>query len=257
MLILLSPAKTLDFEPSERRVRPSRPRFAGDTRLLLERCRRLDVKTLRQLMKLSEPLAELNHGRFQSMELPHTAKNSKPALLAFRGDVYRKLDAASLEAGDVDWAQERLRILSGFYGMLRPLDLIQPYRLEMGTRLDTERGANLYEFWGERLARRLNRDARAAGADFILNLASNEYVRAVPAAALEVPMVTAVFEEMRDGKPKVIGFSAKRARGLMARWAIRNRVRTRARLRKFAEAGYTFDPDRSERDRLVFLRGGR
>lgn len=252
MLTLLSPAKTLDFSPVPRGLPATKPQFSKDIKVLLERCKKLDIGELRKLMNLSEPLAELNRQRFQEMKLPFTAKNSKPALLAFQGDVYRKLDAASLSKRDLAWAQNHLRILSGFYGLLRPLDLIQPYRLEMGSRLDSERGKNLYEFWGDKLAAELNSDRQGK---VILNLASNEYFKAVPLERLESRLVTAVFQEIRGGKPKTIAFSAKRARGLMARWVVANRIDDPEALRDFGEEGYGFREDLSDGDRLVFTRG--
>jgi cytoplasmic iron level regulating protein YaaA (DUF328/UPF0246 family) len=251
VLTLLSPAKTLDFSPPAKSLPVTKPIFVKDVKALLERCKQLDVAELRKLMSLSEPLAELNHQRFQEMKLPFTQKNSKPCLLAFQGDVYQKLDAATLTKRDLAWAQNHLRILSGFYGLLRPLDLIQPYRLEMGTRLDTDRGANLYEFWSDRLVDQINADRQGK---VVLNLASNEYFRAVPKKRLEARLVEAVFQEVRNGKPKTIGFSAKRARGLMARFVIDNRIDDPAGLEDFAEEGYEFRRDLSEGDRLVFTR---
>jgi len=251
VLTLLSPAKTLDFSPPAKDLPATKPVFAKDIKALLERCKQLDVASLRKLMSLSEPLAELNHRRFQEMKLPFTPRNAKACLLAFQGDVYQKLDAASLTKRDLAWAQNHLRILSGFYGLLRPLDLIQPYRLEMGTRLDTSRGANLYEFWSDRLVDQINADRQGK---VVLNLASNEYFRAVPKKRLEARLVEAVFQEIRNGRPKTIGFSAKRARGLMARFVIDNRIDDPAGLKDFAEEGYEFREDLSQGDRLVFTR---
>ncbi len=253
MLTLLSPAKTLDFSVASKGLPATRPKFGKDIAILLERCKTLDVAALERLMKLSPSLAELNYERFQTMRLPFTVKNSKPCLLAFQGDVYKKLDAATLSKRDLAWAQKHLRILSGFYGLLRPLDLIQPYRLEMGTRLDNARGKNLYEFWGDRLVEELN--AEQKGKAVVLNLASNEYFKAVPAKRLESRLVTAVFQEIREGKPKTIAFSAKRARGLMARFVVEQRVDDPKDLRDFAEDGYGFRKDLSDADRLVFTRG--
>jgi cytoplasmic iron level regulating protein YaaA (DUF328/UPF0246 family) len=205
-------------------------------------------------MKLSEPLAELNHERFQAMSPRFTLGNSKAALLAFQGDVYRKLDAASLSRPDLLWAHDHLRILSGLYGLLRPLDLMQPYRLEMGTRLATERGSNLYSFWGSRLAEALNAEHKKRPVSAVLNLASNEYIKAVPAERLAMPMVTAQFQEWRDGKLKTIAFSAKKARGLMARFVVENRIENPEKLKRFAVAGYSFQPQLSSDDRLLFAR---
>lgn len=254
MLTLLSPAKTLDLSPSPPGLPTTRPRFKSDTAVLIERCKKLDAAGLAKLMKLSEPLAELNQQRFQEMSPSFTKKNSKACLLAFQGDVYRRLDAASLAKPDLRWAQDHLRIISGLYGLLRPFDLIQPYRLEMGTRLDTERGKNLYEFWGSRLADALNRENRKRPAAAILNLASNEYVKAVPAARLELPMINAHFQEIRDGKLKTIGFSAKKARGMMARYVIQNRIEDSKGLEMFSDEGYGFRPDLSSANAMFFVR---
>ena len=255
MLTLLSPAKSLDFSPAPEDLMTTEPRFELDTRLLMKRCKQLGVGSLRELMSLSESLAQLNHDRFQAMGFPFTAENSKPCLLAFQGDVYKRLDAESLSRGDLEWSQDHLRIISGLYGLLRPLDRIQPYRLEMGTRLDNSRGSNLYEFWDDRLVESLNAEHAERPVKAVLNLASNEYVKAVPVKRLVPPMVTAVFQESRDGRLKTIAFNAKKARGLMARFVIQNRVEEPGELKAFAEEGYGFRPDLSTDDRMFFTRG--
>lgn len=254
MLTLLSPAKTMNFDFHAGGLPTSEPRFERDIELLLKRCRKLTVAELRKLMKLSQPLAELNRQRFHEMTLPFTPDNSKPCLLAFGGDVYRGLEAASLTKRDLTWAQRRLRILSGFYGMLRPLDLIQPYRLEMGTRLDNARGKNLYDFWGGRLAEALNAEHEERPVKLILNLASNEYFKGVRSGDLKPPLVTALFKEIRDGDVRTISFSAKRARGLMARFVVKNRIDRLEGIKDFCDEGYAFRPDLSEDDRLLFVR---
>jgi len=254
VLTLLSPAKSLDFSPAPQGLETTAPRFADDTAVLMKRCKKLTVPALRKLMSLSQPLGELNHRRFQEMSLPFTPDNAKPCLLAFSGDVYKKLDAASLSRSDLEWAQSRLRILSGFYGLLRPLDLIQPYRLEMGARLDSSRGKNLYEFWGERLADALNAEHAQRRHAAVLNLASIEYFRAVPAKKLKLPVVTALFQDIRDGRPKTIAFLAKKGRGLMARFVIENRIDEPEGLKDFAAEGYRFRPDLSADDKFVFTR---
>ena len=254
MLILLSPAKTLDFSPAPKGLPLTRPALKRDIAVLMRRCKTLDVAELRKLMRLSEPLAELNHERFQAMSPRFTLGNSKPALLAFQGDVYRKLDAASLSRPDLLWAQEHLRILSGLYGLLRPLDLMQPYRLEMGTRLATERGGNLYSFWGSRLAEALNAEHKKRPVAAVLNLASNEYSKAVPAERLAMPMITVDFQEWRGGKLKTISFSAKKARGMMARFMVEKKIDKPARLKRFAAEGYSFQPELSTDRRLLFAR---
>jgi cytoplasmic iron level regulating protein YaaA (DUF328/UPF0246 family) len=254
VLTLLSPAKTLDFEFSAGALLTTVPRFQEDIEVLLARCKKLTVKKLRELMKVSQSLAELNRQRFQCMTLPFTPDNSKPCLLAFQGGVYRGLDAASLSKRDLQWAHNRLRILSGFYGILRPFDLMQPYRLEMGTRLSNPRGKNLYDFWGNRLVESLNSEHAKRPVKAVLNLASNEYFKAVPEKQLDAPLVTALFQEIRGGKPKTISFSAKRARGLMARFIVRNRIDTPGGLKEFNDEGYSFRPELSQEDRLLFVR---
>ena len=254
MLALLSPAKTLDLSPPPKGLPVTRPALRKDIAALMRRCKTLEVGDLRKLMKLSEPLAELNHERFQAMSPRFTLGNSKAALLAFSGDVYRTLDAASLSRSDLLWAQDHLRILSGFYGLLRPLDLMQPYRLEMGTPLRNERGRDLYSFWGGRLAEVLNAEHKRRPVAAILNLASNEYIKAVPVERLAMPMITARFQEWRDGKLKTIAFSAKKARGLMARFMVDNRIETPEKLKRFASQGYSFQPELSSDDLLLFAR---
>jgi len=253
VLTLLSPAKTLDFSAPPEGLPTTVPRFEKDIAVLMKRCKKLSVRSLRRLMDLSEPLAELNRQRFQEMSFPFTPENAKPCVLAFQGDVYKGLDAGSLSTQNLRWAQDRLRILSGLYGLLRPLDLMQPYRLEMGTRLSNTRGKNLYRFWGNRLVDALNRET-AQQPTAVLNLASEEYFKAVPKKRLEAPLIHAVFQEIRDGKPRTISFFAKRARGLMARFIIRNRVEDPAGLEAFSEEGYSLNPDFSANDRLVFTR---
>ena len=254
MLTLISPAKTLDFSAAPNGLPTTTPRLEKDISVLMNRCKKLGVRSLRKLMDLSQPLAELNHQRFQDMSLPFTEENSKPSVLAFQGDVYKGLDAGSLPETALRWAQDHLRILSGFYGLLRPLDLMQPYRLEMGTQLRNTRGKNLYAFWGNRLADALNAETAESSSPTILNLASNEYSRAVPKKRLEARLITADFKEIRDGKPRTISFFAKRARGLMARFQIEHRIDDPEGLKDFAEEGYGYRLDLSTDDRLMFTR---
>ena len=254
MLTLLSPAKTLDFDFPIDGLPTTEPNFQEDIQVLFERCKQLGVASLEELMALSQSLAELNHQRFQDMSLPFTRENSKPCVLAFRGDVYRGLDAASLSKDNLQWAQSRLRILSGLYGLLRPLDLIQPYRLEMGTRLDTKRGRNLYEFWGSQITDALNAEYAKRPASAVLNLASNEYFKCVQADRLRAPLITALFQEIRGGKPRTISFFAKRARGLMARFIVLERIETPEGLKDFTEEGYTYRSELSQENRLLFVR---
>lgn len=254
MLTLLSPSKTLDTSPAPQGLPTTQPRLEKDISVLLNRCRKLSARSLRRLMDLSEPLAQLNYERFQEISLPFTDENAKPCLLMFQGDVYKGLDAESLSPRDLEWAQDRLRIISGFYGLLRPLDLIQPYRLEMGTRLSNTRGKNLYRFWGTRLASALNTDLAELPETAVLDLASGEYSRAVPARYIESPVLSASFQEVRDGQPKTIGFLVKRARGLMARFVIENRIEDPRDLKDFSAEGYTYRADLSEEKRFVFTR---
>ena len=252
MLFLLSPAKSLDFSPGPEGARTTRPRFAADTAELAAVARELSRADLRRLMGISEDLAELNHQRFQAFGRRRGA--GLQAAFAFAGDVYGGLDARSLDPEALDWAQDRIRILSGLYGLLRPLDRIEAYRLEMGTRLRTPRGVGLYAFWGDRIARALNADTRGHPDRTIINLASQEYFSAVDLAALKQPVISPRFVDEKDGEGRVLGLFAKRARGLMARWAIDNRIERCEDLKAFDVAGYRFDPAASSEDDWVFSR---
>jgi cytoplasmic iron level regulating protein YaaA (DUF328/UPF0246 family) len=254
VLTLLSPAKTLNFDFDSEGLPLSAPRFEDDIAELLGTCKKLTAPQLRKLMGLSQGLAELNRDRFRTMELPFTESNSKPALLAFGGDVYRGFDAATLSRRDLKWSQRRIRILSGFYGMLRPLDMMQPYRLEMGTRLSNTRGKNLYEFWGHQVTDAINEDLRGRGTRAVVNLASNEYFKSVKPKDLAAPLVTALFKEDREGTIKTISFSAKRARGLMARFIVQNRVDSPEGMKEFNEEGYSYRPDLSDDSTMLFVR---
>lgn len=249
MLIVVSPAKKMDMTPAKD-VTATRPAFAQDARDLAQVARDLDTGDLQRLMKISEALARLNaerFARFGTME-------RKPAALAFAGDTYQGLEAGSLDADELAFAQDHLRILSGLYGLLRPLDEIEPYRLEMGSRLKTARGHTLYAYWGDRIARALNDQAAALGSEVLVNCASQEYFGAVDARALHLRVITPVFMEERAGGPKIVSFSAKRGRGAMARFIIQHRLRDPAALRDFDSGGYRYAPDLSEGDRMVFLR---
>jgi cytoplasmic iron level regulating protein YaaA (DUF328/UPF0246 family) len=256
MLLILSPAKTLDFDSTQFPASPpsTRPEFAAEAARLVKRLRLLDAAELGALMHVSAELAELNVARFRDWRPRAAALRERLALQAFRGDVYIGLRAEDFSTEDLAFAQDHLRILSGLYGVLRPLDRMQPYRLEMGTALATERGVGLYAFWGERIARALKRQAAAVGADTLVNLASQEYFRAVDARALGLRVVTPLFKERRGGQLKIISFSAKRARGAMAGFALRNRLREPEALRGFNEDGYTHDPSLSSADEWVFVR---
>lgn len=251
MLAILSPAKKLDFSPLPPETGASWPDFQEDAVALARVARGLGAERLGALMDLSENLATLTRERFQAFAAEPPRERVKQAIFAFAGDTYQGLKADTFDAGDLAYAQDHLRILSGLYGLLRPLDLIQPYRLEMGTRLATGRGKTLYDWWGDRLARAL--DAASEGAP-IVNLASQEYFRAVDRKALASPVIEVDFKEERNGTLKTISFFAKRARGAMARHIVRSRARTMADLQAFALEGYRFRSELSTDTRLVFSR---
>jgi cytoplasmic iron level regulating protein YaaA (DUF328/UPF0246 family) len=256
VLIVVSPAKSLDYESPLPTKKHSEPRMLDRAEELVSVMAEKSPRQLSAMMHISEQLGELNHERFQDWERPFTTANARPAVLAFAGDVYRGLDAGSFSERDFTEAQKVLRILSGLYGVLRPLDLMQPYRLEMGSSVKTARGTDLYGFWGDDITDQLNADlADSPGSKTLVNLASNEYFSSVDPARLDGRLVSPVFLDAKDGgEPKIIAFFAKRARGSMAGWLIRNRVRSPKALLEFAEDGYRLDPGRSERDRPVFVR---
>lgn len=254
MLFLLSPAKSLDYESPVPAVPHTLPGFLEDSARLIEVLRRKSPQEIASLMDISDALAGLNVARYAAWSPKFTARNARQAVLAFDGDVYDGLQARQMGAADLDWAQQHLRILSGLYGVLRPLDRMQPYRLEMGTALKVGDTANLYQYWGPRIAEALNETLAADKTPVVVNLASQEYFRAVDRKALKARVVECVFEEWRPGGWKVISFSAKKARGLMARWAIMKRVETPRRLENFNLEGYAFDPAASQAERLVFRR---
>jgi cytoplasmic iron level regulating protein YaaA (DUF328/UPF0246 family) len=254
MLFLLSPAKTLDYDSPLPELPHTLPAFAADSARLIEVLRRKSPQQLATLMDISDPLAALNVARYQAWSAKFTARNSRQAVLAFDGDVYDGLQARELAPGDLDWAQQHLRILSGLYGVLRPLDRMQPYRLEMGTALKVGAAANLYQYWGSRIAEFLNAELAADKTPVVINLASQEYFRSVDRKALKARVIECVFEEWKPGGWKVISFPAKKARGLMARYAIMHRVETPRRLENFNLGGYAFDPAASQPERLVFRR---
>lgn len=253
MLVVISPAKKLDW--AERDIEVTQPAFHDDAAQLAEVARGLTVDDLQKLMRISPALAELNRDRFRDFEADPEPAATRPAALAFAGDTYQGLEATSLDPDERDWAQDHLRILSGLYGLLRPLDAIQPYRLEMGSRLKTPRGKSLYDYWGDRLARALNDQAARIGTDILVNCASQEYFGAVVPDALNLRIVTPVFMENKGGTPKVVSFHAKKARGAMARFIIQNRLTDAEALRDFDSGGYAWHADMSEPDRPVFLRG--
>jgi cytoplasmic iron level regulating protein YaaA (DUF328/UPF0246 family) len=254
MLFLISPAKSLDYASELRALDHSLPLFVQQSTELVALLRPLSVPQLAELMHLSEALATLNVQRYQAWRPKFTAKNSRQAVLAFDGDVYAGLDAKSLTDADLHWAQEHLCILSGLYGVLRPLDRMQPYRLEMGTTLANSRGANLYRFWDAQIARYLNQRLVSDKTPVVVNLASQEYFKAVDRKALKARVLECVFEEYKNGQYKVISFFAKRARGLMARFALTQRLTLPQQLERFDLEGYAFATAVSTPQRLVFRR---
>jgi cytoplasmic iron level regulating protein YaaA (DUF328/UPF0246 family) len=254
MLIVLSPAKSLDYETPVKFGDTTEPDFIPRSAELVSLLRQMPPSGLATLMKISDPLAQLNAERFAGWSKRFNLDNSRPALLAFDGDVYDGLAARSLNAKQRDWAQKHLRILSGLYGLLRPMDLMQPYRLEMGTRLATKRGKDLYAFWGDEITQALNQASAAAKATALVNLASEEYFKSVRPALLEVPVVTPVFEDWKDGRYKIISFFAKRARGLMARYAIEHKLKDPEALKAFDSDGYAFEAKASNERQWVFRR---
>lgn len=256
MLVLISPAKKLDFDSKPLCSAFTEPRFQKQTGELVALAKKLSRADLKRLMKLSDKLAELNYVRYQTFQPRFTPENAKQAAYAFRGDTYVGLDADTLSADDLTYAQDHLRILSGLYGLLRPLDLMQPYRLEMGTKFANPKGEDLYDFWQDTLTKAVNDDINAQNGKAVINLASNEYIKAINPSQLEADYITPHFKEIKNGVPKTIGLFAKRARGAMARYIIRNRIETPEGLKKFSEDGYQYRPDLSTARDFVFIRVG-
>ena len=254
MLFLLSPAKSLDYETPLGEVPHTQPQFKAQSQALIEVLRTQSPQQIASLMDLSDALSALNVARYAAWSPRSTLRNARPAVLAFNGDVYEGLQARTLPVAALEWAQQHMAILSGLYGVLRPLDLLQPYRLEMGTRLATPQGSNLYQFWGSSIAQHLNQRLRADTSPVVVNLASQEYFKAVDRKTLKAPVVECVFEDYKGGAYKVISFHAKRARGLMARYAIEHRITTPEGLKHFDSEGYAHAPEVSGLDRLVFRR---
>lgn len=254
MLFLLSPAKSLDFETPTSDQPHTQPLFVKQSTELIHLLQQKSPQEIAHLMSLSDTLAGLNVARYAAWRPKFTAKNSKQAVLAFNGDVYEGLDAKSLKPDDLAWTQDHLCILSGLYGVLRPLDWMQPYRLEMGTALANEQGNNLYKFWGSQIANYLNERLQRDVSPVVVNLASQEYFKAVDSKALKARVIECVFEEYKNGQYKIISFYAKRARGLMARYAATHRLVTPKQLQDFDAEGYAFEAAISKPERLVFRR---
>ncbi len=252
--MLISPAKTLDFTTPPTTEQYDIPRFLEQSQELIDLARELSPADISALMKISDKLGVLNFERFHEWQTPFTLDNAKQAILAFKGDVYTGLEAQSMNTDDLIWANEHLAILSGLYGLLRPLDLMQAYRLEMGTKFANAKGKNLYEFWGEQLTDTINQQLAEAKHPVLVNLASNEYYKAIQPKSIAANIITPVFKDEKNGKYKIISFYAKKARGLMARWIIDNRIEDYKELTKFDVDGYFYDADESTAKQFVFKR---
>lgn len=255
MLIVISPAKTLDYETPPVTKTYTKPGFLKQSQQLINILRNYSALDLAELMKLSMKLAELNFDRYHDWKTPFTTKNAKQAALAMKGDVYTGLDAESLSQDDLVFAQDHLRILSGLYGVLRPLDLMQPYRLEMGTKLPNEQGKDLYAFWGTTITETLNKALAKQGDDVLINLASNEYFKSVKPKLIKGRLITPQFKEQKNGGYKMIGVYAKKARGLMSRFIIENRLSDPESIKDFDVEGYAYNEAQSKADQWVFSRG--
>ncbi|MCO8103045.1 peroxide stress protein YaaA [Acinetobacter indicus] len=254
MLALISPAKTLDYESALPTDSHTLPRLLAHSQELIDVSRTLSASEIANLMSVSEKIANLNVERFRDWQADFDFSNARQALFAFKGDVYTGLDAYSLKDQDIDYAQQHLRMLSGLYGLLRPLDLMMPYRLEMGTKLKNLRGSNLYEFWGTIITDLINEDLAAAQSELLVNIASDEYYKSVKESKIQAEIIKPVFLDQKNGKYKVISFYAKKARGLMARYIIENKIERAEDLKGFNSDGYYFDADSSLKGELVFKR---
>ncbi len=254
MLTVISPAKTLDFDTPTVTDAYTQPAHLTQSRKLIRRLRQLSAADISKMMSVSGNLAELNQQRYKQWKTPFKPENARQALFAFKGDVYLGLDAYSMAPEDVEFAQDHLRILSGLYGLLRPLDLMQAYRLEMGTRLDTEQGSNLYQFWDDRITKSLNQELKQSDSKTLINLASGEYFKSIRPKQLKAEIITPAFKEYRDGQYKFIQFFAKQARGLMTRYLIDKKIDQPAALKGFDYAGYSYRPELSDDHEWVFTR---
>lgn len=250
MLILISPAKTLDYS-SPNFKEYTQPDFVSDVKSLVSVMKRKSAEEIAELMHISENLAQLNEERYKTFQKEFNPENSKQALLAFKGDVYTKIDVDTYTEEDFDFAQQHLRILSGLYGLLKPLDLIQPYRLEMGTRLETKKGKNLYEYWDKKIAKAIN---EAANGQTIINLASQEYFKAVDLKTLKAAVINIHFKEFKNGSYQIIGLFAKQARGMMTNFAIKNKLTDPENLKTFQQEGYEYSEPLSSDQDWVFVR---
>lgn len=254
MLIVISPAKSLDFKTPSVTSKYTVPEFLEESEKLVGRLRNMSPKQLSKLMSISKDLGELNFHRYQNWSLPFTPENAKQAILAFNGDVYQGLQASTLSEEMLELAQQKLRILSGLYGVLKPLDLIQPYRLEMGTKLKYYRSKDLYAFWNPTLTKKINEAVEASGSNVLVNLASNEYFKSIDKKKLKAEIVTPEFKDRKNGGYKMISFFAKKARGLMSRFILENNINEVNNLQAFDAEGYVFNPRLSKTDNPVFTR---
>lgn len=254
MLIVISPAKTLDYETPPKTKVFTIPDYLEQSQQLINRLRNFSSLDISDLMKVSAKIADLNFERYESWKKPFTVKNAKQSILAFKGDVYTGLDAESFNAGDFKFAQNHLRVLSGLYGLLRPLDLMQPYRLEMGTKLKTDAGKNLYEFWGSDITDGINKQLKKIKSNYLINLASNEYFKSVKTKEVNAEIITPAFKEFKNGEYKMIGIYAKKARGLLSRYIIQNKLDDPEDIKAFNEEGYRFNKTLSKNNDFVFTR---
>ncbi len=253
MIVLLSPAKSLNFEPEVKATR-SQPRFKNETWNLASKMKTKKAKDLRDMMSISQKLADLNVARYHAFSKSHNHDNSKQAIFAFTGDVYQGLQADKFTKKDLEFAQNHVRILSGVYGALRPLDVIQPYRLEMGTKLKTDKGKDLYDFWGESVTKLINKDLKNSPTKAVINLASQEYYQVIKPEVLDAKVYDIDFREWRDGKFKFISFNAKKARGFMTHYIVKNKVTNPEKVKGFNLEGYTFNEELSSDSSWTFTR---
>ncbi len=254
MLIIISPAKTLDFETAPITKVHTQPEFLKESRQLVSQLKELTPAEVSSLMKISDKLGVLNFLRFNEWKTPFTLNNAKQALLAFKGDVYTGINADSFSRRDLNFAQKHLRILSGLYGILKPLDLIQAYRLEMGSKFRNRKGKDLYEFWESKLTDQINQDIKASKSKYLINLASNEYFKSLQADAINAEIIVPVFKDYKNGKYKIITFYAKKARGLMSAYIIKNRLKNPEDIKAFNVDGYKFCKSASNSTNWVFQR---
>ena len=255
MIAVISPAKKLNFKAESPIKAFTQCDFLDESKKLVDKAKDYTFDDIMKLMSVSENIANLTFERFQAWKLPFDKQNAKQAALAFNGDTYTGLEAETFNQDDFKYSQDHLRILSGLYGLLRPLDLIQPYRLEMGTKMNNTKGKNLYEFWGTKISDQLNKDINNHKSMYIVNCASDEYFKVIDLSRLNCPIIKPIFKDVKNGIPKVISFYAKRARGMMSKYIIKNRVQSIDDLHGFNDQGYVFQPDQSDNHELVYIRG--